>query len=71
MQQEKKRTAADAMNTMSTLIESKGLIDLSHDETRTIAFEAGYVVGRLLKRLGIRTGSGLARRGKRHGEPTP
>ncbi len=46
----------DAIEKISFIVGEKGLWGLDRDDMQTITYETGYVFGRILKRLGIRTG---------------
>jgi hypothetical protein len=50
------RHSKDAIEKISFLVGEKGLWGLDRDDVQTITYETGYVFGRILKRLGIRTG---------------
>lgn len=54
------RHSIDAIKTISDIVEEKGVLHLGYHDSDAIAYEAGYVLGRLLRKLGIRTGAVLS-----------
>jgi hypothetical protein len=53
------RRTKDSIYKISGIIEDRGLLNLNREDLSEITFETGYIFGRLLSKVGFRTGSAV------------
>lgn len=67
----KQRHTNDALQNISRIVETKGVLKLDYEDGAAIAYETGYIFGRLLRKFGIRAGAAPAKKPATTGTPAP